>query len=283
MRVVISGYRYYSPEIGRWLSRDPFGEYGGVNINVFIQNNPINTIDWIGLCDPVTASMIMQASSSSLVAGEALDTYSKTSEYKRANDNLALKLTEGFKNIGEGIKIAFWTSPGTLAIISLMSKAEDQEKEEENATDISNIKEEDDDPCSIEILRTIQAKSKMVDGRKTYKLSQAQIKPRDFRYDDDPASPGISFFETAFIKPGPHPFVLSLHVKYTGKKIVGTVADVIEIPGGQAQYDGLEPGHWGVLIAPNIISDYAQKYRKSVIRLNHAYIHPKGYDRRLDL
>ena len=45
MRVVISGYRYYSPEIGRWGSRDPIGEEGGSNLYSFVFNSPNNFID----------------------------------------------------------------------------------------------------------------------------------------------------------------------------------------------------------------------------------------------
>ncbi|MCP4021116.1 MAG: RHS repeat-associated core domain-containing protein, partial [Desulfobacteraceae bacterium] len=43
------GFRYYFPEIGRWLSKDPLGEYGGLNLYAFITNNPINKWDVFGL------------------------------------------------------------------------------------------------------------------------------------------------------------------------------------------------------------------------------------------
>jgi hypothetical protein len=49
MRVVISGYRYYSAEMGRWLSRDPIEEDGGINLYVFTANSPNNTFDLWGL------------------------------------------------------------------------------------------------------------------------------------------------------------------------------------------------------------------------------------------
>jgi RHS repeat-associated protein len=35
------GYRYYSPELGRWINRDPSGEEGGINLYSFIRNDPI--------------------------------------------------------------------------------------------------------------------------------------------------------------------------------------------------------------------------------------------------
>ena len=43
------GYRYYNPQTGRWLNRDPIGEAGGLNVNAFIANNPLNSFDAFGL------------------------------------------------------------------------------------------------------------------------------------------------------------------------------------------------------------------------------------------
>ena len=42
------GYRHYSPELGRWLSRDPIGEGGGENLFAFVENNPTRKIDLLG-------------------------------------------------------------------------------------------------------------------------------------------------------------------------------------------------------------------------------------------
>ena len=43
------GYRYYSPELGRWLNRDPIGESGGVNVFGFVGNKPNSNADRFGL------------------------------------------------------------------------------------------------------------------------------------------------------------------------------------------------------------------------------------------
>jgi RHS repeat-associated protein len=43
------GYRYLSPELGRWLSRDPIGERGGVNVNTFSNADMLNRVDGLGL------------------------------------------------------------------------------------------------------------------------------------------------------------------------------------------------------------------------------------------
>jgi RHS repeat-associated protein len=43
------GYRYYSPPIGRWLSKDPIEESGGVNMYLFAGNGAANQFDYLGL------------------------------------------------------------------------------------------------------------------------------------------------------------------------------------------------------------------------------------------
>lgn len=42
------GYRYYKPEWGRWLSRDPIEELGGSNLYLFVTNEPSSTADPLG-------------------------------------------------------------------------------------------------------------------------------------------------------------------------------------------------------------------------------------------
>ena len=45
------GYRYYDPLRGRWPSRDPIEEEGGVNLYGFVGNDGINRFDVNGLCE----------------------------------------------------------------------------------------------------------------------------------------------------------------------------------------------------------------------------------------
>ena len=42
--------RWYNPETGRWLSKDPLGIEGGLNLYAFCDNNPVNFVDPSGLC-----------------------------------------------------------------------------------------------------------------------------------------------------------------------------------------------------------------------------------------
>ncbi len=49
--LVYYNYRHYSPTDGRWLSRDPIEEEGGLNLYVMNKNNAITTIDTLGLAE----------------------------------------------------------------------------------------------------------------------------------------------------------------------------------------------------------------------------------------
>jgi RHS repeat-associated protein len=47
--LVYYGYRYYSPNLQRWVNRDPVGEWGGMNLSGFVRNEPTTKADAIGL------------------------------------------------------------------------------------------------------------------------------------------------------------------------------------------------------------------------------------------
>ncbi len=43
------GYRYYNPDLGRWVNRDPIGARGGLNFYAFTANAPLVGVDILGL------------------------------------------------------------------------------------------------------------------------------------------------------------------------------------------------------------------------------------------
>jgi len=43
-----SGYRSYSPSLGRFVSRDPIGEEGGIHAYAFVENAPTHNVDKLG-------------------------------------------------------------------------------------------------------------------------------------------------------------------------------------------------------------------------------------------
>jgi len=49
--LVMARHRVYDPDLGRWLSRDPIQETGGLNLYGYACNDPINQVDLDGLCE----------------------------------------------------------------------------------------------------------------------------------------------------------------------------------------------------------------------------------------
>ncbi|WP_233256592.1 RHS repeat-associated core domain-containing protein [Opitutus sp. ER46] len=47
--LVYYGRRYYSPSLGRFISRDPIGAAGGPNLYGFVANDPVNRSDYLGM------------------------------------------------------------------------------------------------------------------------------------------------------------------------------------------------------------------------------------------
>ncbi|MBK9119046.1 MAG: RHS repeat-associated core domain-containing protein [Phycisphaerales bacterium] len=45
------GYRYYSPSLGRWMSRDPIEEEGGYGLYLYTHNAMPSKVDPLGLCE----------------------------------------------------------------------------------------------------------------------------------------------------------------------------------------------------------------------------------------
>ena len=46
--LVLCTYRYYSPDLARWLTRDPLGYEGGINVYAYCEDNPIGNVDPMG-------------------------------------------------------------------------------------------------------------------------------------------------------------------------------------------------------------------------------------------
>jgi RHS repeat-associated protein len=53
------GYRYFDPVTGRWPSRDPIGERGGVNLYGFVANDGLTKVDRLGLCKVISSKKII--------------------------------------------------------------------------------------------------------------------------------------------------------------------------------------------------------------------------------
>jgi RHS repeat-associated protein len=42
------GYRFYDPNLQRWVNRDPIEEFGGINLYEMVGNDPIDQFDILG-------------------------------------------------------------------------------------------------------------------------------------------------------------------------------------------------------------------------------------------
>lgn len=96
------GFRYYDPRTGRWPSRDPIWENGGLNIYGMLGNDSVNVWDLLGLkptaqeiCDCIEISVVVANYKGSWFKGSVVDEPPQTGDTARAStsdDSVALKV-----------------------------------------------------------------------------------------------------------------------------------------------------------------------------------------------
>ena len=101
------GYRFYDPATCKWLNRDSLGEAGGYNLFAFLNNDPVNGIDYLGCADAIT-TLIQQNPQ----AAEKMYTIYTLQQIKKLILNNATEYAKQFpknerlKIFGEQLKIA---------------------------------------------------------------------------------------------------------------------------------------------------------------------------------
>jgi RHS repeat-associated protein len=69
------GYRYYHPQTGRWINRDPIGEEGGLNLYGFLGNDGVDSIDLLGLDPRVVNGYTVTGKGHHIVSVELWEVY----------------------------------------------------------------------------------------------------------------------------------------------------------------------------------------------------------------
>jgi RHS repeat-associated protein len=105
--LVYYGIRYYSPEMGRWLSRDPIGERGGRNLYGFVNNSPVNYFDPYGLWKSWTHKNLTKKAWQSVTRPEDMEKYGRRILKILKEENVGIDSGKTFKmhewHFGRGI------------------------------------------------------------------------------------------------------------------------------------------------------------------------------------
>ena len=73
--------RYYSPPLGRWLTRDPIGYRGGINLYGYVNSSPVGNVDAEGLATYTLGTGVEAASPNSVGIKGSVDLDTPTETY----------------------------------------------------------------------------------------------------------------------------------------------------------------------------------------------------------
>jgi len=93
-------HRYYDPKTGRYITPDPIGLAGGINLYAYTENNPINEIDPFGL-NPVGNFLLKLTKAGSQKIGK-LSSDAATREARRQGKNVLAPNKQAAKAIERG-------------------------------------------------------------------------------------------------------------------------------------------------------------------------------------
>jgi RHS repeat-associated protein len=104
-------YRAYDANLGRWLSVDPIGERGGMNVYGYVSNDPLNRTDKFGLAGWQLKDLLPASSYQALIdKGESL----RAAE-KAAKSHADAKSLEALKNARDDYQTALAKAVGKVA------------------------------------------------------------------------------------------------------------------------------------------------------------------------
>lgn len=91
-------YRAYDAEAGRWLSRDPIQELGGLNIYAYVENNPVNAVDLLGMWSTPIHNAIADNAFSKILSPRQISIIKDRSKKVDAIFNLGQALPNSFQH-----------------------------------------------------------------------------------------------------------------------------------------------------------------------------------------
>ncbi|MCC5808395.1 MAG: hypothetical protein JJU00_18855 [Opitutales bacterium] len=87
------GRRWYHPDQGRFINRDPIGEAGGENLYAFVGNDPVNGRDFMGLCSFV--EMVYVTKANGKIVDVRPDGYERIGDCSSLSGGALHAITEG--------------------------------------------------------------------------------------------------------------------------------------------------------------------------------------------
>jgi RHS repeat-associated protein len=111
--------RYLHPGLGRWLTRDPIGYDGGVNLYAYVGNRPVNEVDpsgeGVGDCIKAMAKLQLATARLNLRLAEAVIDIKKTGldrKHQKSISEAVTQVNEAMRNV-----IKFCGPCGVAAIV----------------------------------------------------------------------------------------------------------------------------------------------------------------------